>query len=69
MEENEMDSDKSLIIFQDKKISRLWHDELVTICHGLKLPVKDVLVKQCENSLNDIVINNLNKSQVVNTNV
>ena len=64
-----MDSDKSLIIFQDKKISRLWHDELVTICHGLKLPVNDVLVKQCEKSLNVIVINNLNKSQVVNTNV
>ena len=96
-----MDSKKSLIVFQDKKIRRLWHNDewhfsvsdiiailtdskdelacwrklkqlepqLVTICHGLKLPVKDVLVKPCEQSLSVIVINNLNKSQVVNTNV
>ena len=95
-----MYSEKSLIVFQDKKISRLWHDEqwfysvsdiigiiadskgelaywrklkqrepqLVTICHGLKLPVNDVLVKPCEKILNVTVINNLNKSQVVNTN-
>ncbi|MCZ7400873.1 MAG: hypothetical protein O8C61_01470 [Candidatus Methanoperedens sp.] len=65
-----MTSEKSLIVFQDKKIRRLWHDDnwfysvsdiigiltdnkdklaywrklkqretqLVTICHGLKLP-------------------------------
>ncbi|MDF1558484.1 MAG: Bro-N domain-containing protein [ANME-2 cluster archaeon] len=68
-----MDSEKSLIVFQDKKIRRLWHNDewhfsvsdiiailtdskdelaywrklkqrepqLVTICHGLKLPAKD----------------------------
>ncbi|MBU4222333.1 MAG: hypothetical protein KKA10_12105 [Euryarchaeota archaeon] len=64
----EMTPEKSLIVFQDKKIRRLWHDdewfysvsdiiailtdskdelaywrkltqrEIVTICHGLKLP-------------------------------
>ncbi len=65
--------EKSLIVFQDKKIRRLWHDDewfysvsdiialltdskdelaywiklkqrepqLVTICHGLKIPAKD----------------------------
>jgi hypothetical protein len=59
MRGNDMEPDKSLIVFH-KKISRLWHDEHVTICHGLKLPVKDVLVKPCEKSLNVIVINNLN---------
>lgn len=26
MRENEMDSKKSLIVFQDKKIRRLWHN-------------------------------------------
>jgi len=68
-----MDSEKSLIVIQDKKIRRLWHNDewhfsvsdiiailtdskdelaywrklkqrepqLVTICHGLKLPAKD----------------------------
>ena len=68
-----MTSEKSLIVFQDKKIRRLWHDDewfysvsdiiavltdskdelaywrklkqgepqLVTICHGLKIPAKD----------------------------
>ncbi|CAD7767172.1 MAG: hypothetical protein DNFNHJIP_00579 [Candidatus Argoarchaeum ethanivorans] len=73
MRGNEMDSEKSLIVFQDKKIRRLWHNDewhfsvsdiiailtdskdelaywrklkqrepqLVTICHGLKLPAKD----------------------------
>ncbi len=71
--ENKMTSEKSLIVFQDKKIRRLWHDDewfysvsdiiailtdskdelaywrklkqrepqLVTICHGLKLPEKE----------------------------
>ncbi len=68
-----MKSEKSLIVFQDKKIRRIWHNDewyfsvsdiiavltdsknelaywrklkqrepqLVTICHGLKLPAKD----------------------------
>lgn len=68
-----MTKEKSLIVFQDKKIRRVWHDEewyfsvsdiiavltdskdelaywrklkerepqLVTICHGLKMPAKD----------------------------
>ncbi len=72
MRGNEMDSEKSLIVFQDKKIRRVWHNDewhfsvsdiiailtdskdelaywrklkqrepqLVTICHGLKLPAK-----------------------------
>ncbi len=95
-----MTSEKSLIVFQDKKIRMLWHDDewfysasdimdiltdskdelaywkklkqrepqLVTICHGLKLPAKDVLVKPCEKNLNAIITNNVYKSQVVNTN-
>lgn len=42
--------------------------QLVTICHGLKIPLKDVLVKPCEKNLNAIIINNVYKSQVVNTN-
>lgn len=101
-----MTSEKSLIVFQYRKIRRLWHDDewfysvsdkiailtdskdelaywrklkqrepqLVTICHGLKLPAKDVLVKPHEKNLNAIIINNVYnvynvyKSQVVNTN-
>ncbi len=42
--------------------------QLVTICHNLKMPAKDVLVKPCEKNLNAIIINNVYKSQVVNTN-
>lgn len=93
-----MTSEKSLIVFQDKKIRRLWHDdewfysisdiigilidskdelaywrklkqrELVTICHNLKMPGKDVLVKPCEKNLNAIIINNNYKSQEMNPN-
>ncbi|MCG2734963.1 MAG: hypothetical protein L6282_01080 [Candidatus Methanoperedenaceae archaeon] len=93
-------SEKSLIVFQDEKIRKLWHDaewfysasdimgiltdskdelaywrklkqrkhQLVTICHNLKMPTKDVLIKPCEKNLNAIIINNVYKSQVVNTN-
>jgi hypothetical protein len=84
--ENEMDSEKSLIVFQDKKIRRLWHNDewhfsvsdiiailtdskdelaywrklkqrepqLVTICHGLKLPAKDGKLRytDCVNTRN-----------------
>ena len=86
MRENEMDSEKSLIVFQDKKIRRLWHNDewhfsvsdiiailtdskdelaywrklkqrepqLVTICHGLKLPAKDGKLRyaDCVNTRN-----------------
>ncbi|MBW2968647.1 phage antirepressor protein [Candidatus Woesearchaeota archaeon] len=78
--------DKSLIVFQDKKIKRLWHDnewfysvtdillvltdskdemaywrklkqresQLVTICHGLKMPAKDGRLRytDCVNTKN-----------------
>ena len=78
--------DKSLIVFQDKKIRRLWHDnewfysvtdiilvltnskdemaywrklkqretQLVTICHGLKMPAKDGRLRytDCVNTKN-----------------
>ncbi|MCD4777682.1 MAG: Bro-N domain-containing protein [Desulfobacterales bacterium] len=81
-----MDSEKSLIVFQDKKIRRLWHNDewhfsvsdiiailtdskdelaywrklkqrepqLVTICHGLKLPAKDGKLRyaDCVNTRN-----------------
>lgn len=101
MRGNDMDSDKSLIVFQDKKMRRLWYNDewhfsvsdiiailtdskdelaywrklkrrepqLVTICHGLKLPAKDLLVELFEKNLNTLIINNVYKSQVVNTNV
>jgi len=83
---NMMDSEKSLIVFQDKKIRRLWHDDewnfsvsdiiavltdskdelaywrklkqrepqLVTICHGLKMPAKDGKLRyaDCVNTRN-----------------
>ena len=86
MRGNEMDSEKSLIVFQDKKIRRLWHNDewhfsvsdiiailtdskdelaywrklkqrepqLVTICHGLKLPAKDGKLRyaDCVNTRN-----------------
>jgi len=79
-------SEKSLIVFQDKKIRRLWHNDewhfsvsdiiailtdskdelaywrklkqrepqLVTICHGLKLPAKDGKLRyaDCVNTRN-----------------
>ena len=73
-----MTSEKLLIVFQDKKIRRLWHDEewfylvsdiiailtdskdelaywrklkqrepqLVTICHGLRMPTNDEKLTQ-----------------------
>lgn len=78
--------DRSLIVFQDKKIRRLWHDDewfysvsdiiavltdskdelaywrklkqrepqLVTICHGLKLPAADGKLRyaDCVNTKN-----------------
>lgn len=81
-----MTSEKSLIVFQDKKIRRLWHDDewfysvsdiiailtdskdelaywrklkqrepqLVTICHGLKLPAADGKLRyaDCVNTRN-----------------
>ncbi|MEA1984341.1 MAG: Bro-N domain-containing protein [Euryarchaeota archaeon] len=81
-----MDSEKSLIVFQDKKIRRLWYNDewhfsvsdiiavltdskdelaywrklkqrepqLVTICHGLKLPAKDGKLRyaDCVNTRN-----------------
>lgn len=85
----------SLIVFHDKKIRRLWHDEdwfysvsdiigiltdskdelacwrklnqrepqLVTICHGLNMPAKDLLVEPCEKNLNTLIINNVCKSR------
>jgi hypothetical protein len=86
MRGNDMDSEKSLIVFQDKKIRRLWHNDewhfsvsdiiailtdskdelaywrklkqrepqLVTICHGLKLPAKDGKLRyaDCVNTRN-----------------
>jgi hypothetical protein len=86
MRGNKMDSEKSLIVFQDKKIRRLWHNDewnfsvsdiiavltdskdelaywrklkqrepqLVTICHGLKLPAKDGKLRyaDCVNTRN-----------------
>ncbi len=81
-----MDSEKSLIVFQDRKIRRVWHNDewhfsvsdiiailtdskdelaywrklkqrepqLVTICHGLKLPAKDGKLRytDCVNTKN-----------------
>ncbi len=86
MRGNDMDSEKSLIVFQDKKIRRVWHNDewhfsvsdiiailtdskdelaywrklkqrepqLVTICHGLKLPAKDGKLRyaDCVNTRN-----------------
>ncbi len=82
----EKEAQKGLIVFQDRKIRRLWHDnqwfysvtdiiailtesqdelaywrklkqrepQLVTICHGLKLPAKDGKVRyaDCVNTKN-----------------